>query len=228
MTRELYELRGAEPDLLFSPYCWRVRLALLHKGLEFVSRPVRFTDKAELAFSGQKLVPVLREDDRVVHDSLAIFRYLDEAYPRRPLLGDPTAYQRAKVIERLTFMSMRMPLLKILVPRVHAVIDPADRDYFRRTREQAFGQTLEAFADPSGGTQQFREALEPLERLLAEHPYLDGEAAGGVDYLIMGLLLWAWCLGAQPWEEASAVGAWFRRLLAWYEQGQGPIKRAAL
>ena len=43
--RELFELCGADPELVFSPYCWRVRLALAHKGLDWQSRPIRFTDK---------------------------------------------------------------------------------------------------------------------------------------------------------------------------------------
>jgi hypothetical protein len=34
MARTLYDLAGADPDLRFSPYCWRTRLALAHKGLE--------------------------------------------------------------------------------------------------------------------------------------------------------------------------------------------------
>ena len=57
--RELFELCGADRELLFSPYCWRVRLALAHKGLDWQSRPIHFTDKEAIAFSGQKLVPVL-------------------------------------------------------------------------------------------------------------------------------------------------------------------------
>ena len=31
----LWDLAGAEDDRRFSPYCWRVKMALAHKGLEF-------------------------------------------------------------------------------------------------------------------------------------------------------------------------------------------------
>src|SRR3546814_19583617 len=55
MTRTLYELVGAE-DRRFSPYCWRIRMALAHKGLHAELEPCRFTEKHKLAFSGQKLV----------------------------------------------------------------------------------------------------------------------------------------------------------------------------
>lgn len=226
--RELFELRGADPELLFSPYCWRVRLALLHKGLDFHSRPLRFTDKEPLlTCSGQKLVPVLRDGDAVVHDSVAIFEYLDRAYPDNPLLGDGLAARRARLLERVIFQSVRMPLLKILLPRVYAVIDPADKDYFRSSREKLLGSSLEDFADPLAGIMQLRMAVAPLEAWLGEQPYLDGESAGGSDYLVVGLFLWAWCLGAQPWDADSNVGAWFQRLLGHYQAQRGPVKRAA-
>lgn len=225
--RELFELRGADPELLFSPYCWRVRLALLHKGLDFHSRPLRFIDKEPLSCSGQQQVPVLRDGDSVVHDSVAIFQYLDRAYPERPLLGEGAALSRARLLERLVFQAMRRPLLKILVVQVHAVIDEADKDYFRSTREKALGATLEAFADPEAGTVQLRQAIAPLEAWLGEQLYLDGDSAGGSDYLVGGLFFWAWCLGTQPWDTDSNVGAWFQRLLTHYQRACGPVKRAS-
>ena len=35
MAIKLYDLAAAEDDRRFSPYCWRVKMALLHKGLDF-------------------------------------------------------------------------------------------------------------------------------------------------------------------------------------------------
>ncbi|MGP0171890.1 glutathione S-transferase [Pseudomonas sp. NCHU5208] len=225
--RELYELCGADRELLFSPYCWRVRLALAHKGLEFHSRPIRFGEKALIEFSGQKLVPVLVDDGQSVHDSLTIFAYLDQRYPERPLLGDGLAAERARLVERLSFHMVRLPLLKILLPRIGQVIDPADREYFRSSREQMLGMSLEDFADPQGGERLFREGVAPLEMWLRDQPFLEGQAPGACDYLLAGMLLWAWCLGAQPWAEESALGAWFTRIRLAYERDHGPIRRAS-
>lgn len=36
MAITLYELAGADADRRFSPFSWRVRMALLHKGLSFL------------------------------------------------------------------------------------------------------------------------------------------------------------------------------------------------
>ena len=96
MGLQLYDLAGAEPERRFSPYCWRTKLALMHKGLPFDTIPWRFTDKDVIAFSGQGRVPVLVDGDRVVFDSWTIANYLEDAYPDRPSLfggdGRPRGY----------------------------------------------------------------------------------------------------------------------------------------
>jgi len=84
MAIKLYDLAAAEDDRRFSPYCWRAKMALRHKGLEFETVPWRFTDKGMIAFSGQGLVPVLVDGKHTVHDSWRIALYLEEAYPQRP------------------------------------------------------------------------------------------------------------------------------------------------
>ncbi|MBV9522388.1 MAG: glutathione S-transferase N-terminal domain-containing protein, partial [Alphaproteobacteria bacterium] len=86
MTMTMYDLAGAESDRRFSPFCWRTRMALAHKGLEVEARPWRFTDKDALAFSGQGKVPVLVDGDKTIVDSGTIAEYLDTAYPQRPAL----------------------------------------------------------------------------------------------------------------------------------------------
>jgi len=49
---QLYDLAAAEDDRRFSPYCWRTKMALKHKGLEYESQPVLMSDKAAIAVSG--------------------------------------------------------------------------------------------------------------------------------------------------------------------------------
>src|SRR5688500_18899507 len=86
MAIKLYDLAGAEDDRRFSPYCWRVKMALMHKGLEFETVPWRYTEKEAIAFSGQGAVPVLVDGGQAVHDSWNIAVYLEDAYPSRPAL----------------------------------------------------------------------------------------------------------------------------------------------
>src|SRR5436190_1793424 len=58
MAIKLYDLAGAEDDRRFSPYCWRVKMALKHKGLDFETIAWRFTEKDALAPFRGALDPV--------------------------------------------------------------------------------------------------------------------------------------------------------------------------
>src|SRR6202043_1137184 len=69
MAITLYDLAGAEADRRFSPFCWRTRMALAHKGLEVETVPWRFTEKDRLPQPNGGRVPVIVDDARVVHDS---------------------------------------------------------------------------------------------------------------------------------------------------------------
>ena len=80
MTLRLYDLAGAQPERRFSPYCWRMRLALA-KSLPVETIPWRFTEKAEIAPSGQTLVPVLVNGDRWIAGSWTIANYLEDTFP---------------------------------------------------------------------------------------------------------------------------------------------------
>jgi glutathione S-transferase len=84
MGMQLYHLAGADLERRFSPYCWRIKLALMHKGLPFDTIPWRFTEKKAIAFSGQGRVPVLIDGDQVVFDSWTIANYLEDRHPDRP------------------------------------------------------------------------------------------------------------------------------------------------
>jgi glutathione S-transferase len=81
MAIKMFDLAGAEPDRRFSPYCWRIKLALMHKGLEFETIPWRFTDKSVIAPYNSERVPVLVDNGRGVADSWTIANYLDDSNP---------------------------------------------------------------------------------------------------------------------------------------------------
>src|SRR5205807_4769445 len=56
----LWELQG-QGGRRYSMFSWRTRMALKHKRLDFTTQPVRLADKAMIAFSGGKTVPILRD-----------------------------------------------------------------------------------------------------------------------------------------------------------------------
>jgi glutathione S-transferase len=216
MAIKLYDLAGAEDDRRFSPYCWRAKMALKHKGLEFETIPWRFTEKAAIAFSGQGLVPVLVDDGRAVHDSWRIALYLDEAYPQRPGLFEG-AESRAlcEFFNAWAFRTLQPALTKVVILDIFAKIHDKDRAYFRESREKRFGMTLEAFAgDPKMSLAAFRGALEPLRPGLVQNKFISGHGPGYADYIAFGAFQWARAVSAtRLLEPDDPVYAWRERML---------------
>ncbi len=139
MSVRMYDLAGANPAVRFSPYCWRARMALAHKGLDVETMPWRFSDKEAIAFSGQGLVPVVRDGDTIVHDSWAIAEYLDKTYPDRPRLMDGEQGHALANFARHYAQNVLSPILfKSIVLDLFNAIDPGDRPYFRESRESAW------------------------------------------------------------------------------------------
>ena len=75
----------------FSTNVERVALALAHKELEVESVWIDPAERSEVVrISGQELVPVLVDGDRVVADSTAILEHLEDRFPEPPLYpADP-------------------------------------------------------------------------------------------------------------------------------------------
>jgi glutathione S-transferase len=75
----------------FSTNVERVALALAYKGLDAESVWIEYSDRSPVErVSGQPLVPVLVDGDRVLVESMDIVRYLDERQPEPPLYpADP-------------------------------------------------------------------------------------------------------------------------------------------
>ena len=80
---------------------YRVRIALALKGLAFDYKAVHIAKNEQFAesyaaVSAARLVPLLRDGEQVITQSLAIIEYLDETHPQPPLLPADAA-GRARV-----------------------------------------------------------------------------------------------------------------------------------
>jgi glutathione S-transferase len=213
----LHDLAGANPDLRFSPYCWRTKLALKHKGIDYETVPHRFTDRAGIAKSGQSKVPVIVDDGKWVHDSWAIALYLDETYPDRPLLFlDAAARAQAKFINSWCDWSLLPNTRALAVPNVFKVIAEEDKAYFRTSREKAFGVPIEQVGiDHVAAEKTFARSLKPAEVTLADQDFLHGAMPGYGDFALFGTLLWPFTVCPEnPVDADSSVGHWFARMMA--------------
>jgi glutathione S-transferase len=214
--RVLYDLAGAEPERRFSPYCWRTRMALAHKGLPVRTVPWRFTEKDVIAFTGQGRVPVLVDGETTVHDSWAIAVHLEERYPDRPsLFHGPAAMAVTRFVNSWADRILLPMVATLIVRDILDHLHEKDRDYFRASREKAFGRTLEAVvADRDTRVAAFRQAMEPLRTTLRSQPFLAGAAPAYADYIPFGILQWSRAISAFPLlEDSDPVFAWRDRLL---------------
>ena len=80
---------------------YRVRIALALKGLDYDYKSVHLAKNEQFqesyaAVSAARLVPLLRDGDQILTQSLAIIEYLDETHPTPPLLP-ATPAERARV-----------------------------------------------------------------------------------------------------------------------------------
>src|SRR5215470_1828667 len=188
MSRRLFDLAGADPNLRFSPYCWRTKFALAHKEIPVETIPWRFTEKDVIASSGQERVPVLVDGDKTIADSWAIACYLEDAYPdRSSLFGGAAARAPTRFLNSWADTVLNPGIIRFVLADIFRVIDPKDRDYFRTSREQRFGTTIEAFvAEREKHLSAFRQSLAPLRTTLTAQPYLAGERPAYADHIVFG------------------------------------------
>src|SRR5438132_5133907 len=146
MTITMYDLAGIEAERRFSPFCWRAKMALAHKGLAVETVPWRFTEKDKLPQPNAGRVPVIRDGDRVVHDSTVIADYLDERYPDRPaLLGGVTGRALARFIQNWTETVLQPGLIRLILLDIYRHIGPETQSYFSRNLKQRFSTRLKHF-----------------------------------------------------------------------------------
>jgi glutathione S-transferase len=140
----------------FSTNVERVALALAHKGLDVEWVDVDAADRTEVdRVSGQSLVPVLVDGDRVVNDSTEILRYLEELRPEPRLFPEEPA-RRAELEVFLDWFD-----------RVWK--RPPNEIEAERAKPQPGQQLIDALGRELTG------ALDLFERLLEGRDYLYGE-----------------------------------------------------
>ncbi len=154
-----------------SPPCWRVALALEYKALRYESHLLQF-DRQEhkspqmLAMNFRGKVPVLRDDDYVVFESLAILYYLDRKYPEPPIFGRDA--QEAGVIMRVIceYQAYAEPPLKQIVT---ALLE---------RHERAVGDGI------AGAMHRVAGEARTIEQRLARSDWVVGESFSAADMMI--------------------------------------------
>jgi glutathione S-transferase len=219
MSVILYDLAGAD-DRRFSPNCWRTRMALAHKGLACEARPTRFCDIKRIAGGGFETIPVIDDGGRLIADSWAIARYLEEAYPDLPsLFGGAAGEALTQFVQSWCVAVLHPGIMPMIVLDIFEHLTPEDRAYFRASREKRFGRPLEDVqADRATRVEGFRKSLEPLRRSVQGVAFLGGDQPIYADYLAFGALQWARTISPfRLLADDDPVKAWFERCLDLYD-----------
>lgn len=215
MSLKLYELVGADAGRPFSPFCWRTRMALAHKGLSAETIPWCFTEKEAIAPHKSDKVPVLLDGEKSVADSWAIANYLEDSYPDRPsLFGGEGGRSMARMLNWWGDLIIVGGIFPLIIADIPLNLKPEDAAYFRKTREARFGKPLEEImAGRDKAVEGFRKSLDPLRLTLRTQPFLGGAAPNYADYIVFGPFQWARVVS--PFKllaEADPVHAWRERL----------------
>jgi glutathione S-transferase len=216
MSLKLFELVGTDAARPFSPFCWRTRMALAHKGLSAQTIPWCFTDKDAIAPHQSEKVPVLIDGDSSVADSWAIANYLEDIYPDRPsLFGGAGGRAMGRMMNWWGDIAVVGGMFPLIVADIPGHLKPMDAQYFRRTREARFGKPLEEVAaGRDKSVEGFRRALDPMRLTLKTQAYLGGEKPNYADYIVFGAFQWARVVSPfRLLAEDDPVHAWREKLL---------------
>lgn len=148
---------------------FRVRIALALKGLPYDYAPVHLVKNEQLqpdyaALTPARLVPLLRDGEARITQSLAIIEYLEELHPQPPLLPG-TAAQRARIRSLALDIACEVhPLnnLRVLryLVRTLGVSDEAKNAWYRHWVETGL-ETMEHRLAGEPGAGRYCQGDEP-------------------------------------------------------------------
>jgi glutathione S-transferase len=210
----LWEL-GGKNDRRYSVFSWRTRMALVHKGLSFETHPVRMSDKAAIAFSAGKTVPVVRDGETVVRDSWKIAEHLEARYPEKPLFGGEIGRGVTHALNTWVDRALVRNMLEVLAPDIHERVDPADERYFRGMAERVCARSLEDLrAGQDEALERLGRSLEPMQALLKRQAYVCGQHPAYGDYVLFSLFQWARVMSPRELlAPEDPLSAWRERVL---------------
>ncbi|RYO26281.1 hypothetical protein AA0111_g8165 [Alternaria arborescens] len=200
----LYDL-ACTKGVCFSPAVWRVRLMLNYKRIPYKTIFIEFPDieptlkglgihLAESSTGSKYTVPAIYHipTNTYTMDSTLIAQFLEATYPDRPIsltseLGREIESKSRTVIGPIFRDSVMPHEVKILSPR--------SQEYFRRTREAAFGCKLEELLYSEKEESAWREVeddIRAVEQLLLtnekEGQFVLGARPSATDFFLAGSL----------------------------------------
>lgn len=219
MTIKLYDLLGDE-NRRYSQYCWRTKLALKHKGLDFELIPVTLMDKEAIAFANSQSVPVLVDGDIVKTDSWEIAVYLDSAYQKAPsLFGNDIGLGVSRIINSWSDRAVNVALGPLIARDILNATHLEDRQYLRESLENLYKRSLEEVQEGrEGKLKNFYRVLDPIRTTFRKgQNFICGSTPGYADYVVFSQFQWARVVSSfQLLQQNDPVFIWRERMLDLY------------
>lgn len=182
-------------DCWVSPFCMRVKIALLEKGVEYENREEDlFGGKSELLLKSNPVygkVPVLLHNAKAICESTIIVGYVDETWPSPPLLP-PCAYGKAQARFWADFIDKK-------------VFEAGTGIWRSKGEEQEVAKN------------EFIGSLKELEMALGEKAFFGGDSFGFVDIILIGAASWFYAyekFGEFKIEDhCRRLSAWLKRCM---------------
>ena len=167
--RELYFISG-------SPPCWTVMLAMEVKGLDYAPRRLDNAKREQKAPAFLKInprgqVPVLKNGDVTVCETLALLAYLDTINPEPPFFGT-SPDETARIWQ----------IISECDGNLRDAVGDISRPLFRGKGEEFAEQISKAAA-------QVRDELALLDARLSSQPWLAGEKLSAADLIVFPVVM---------------------------------------
>jgi glutathione S-transferase len=152
--------------------------------------------------------------DTYIAESFAIAEYLEKTYPDAPSVfpNETAALQKAL---QLNFAQNIDAVWSFIMPVVPLKLNPASEEYFRRSREIAFGKKLEDMV-PAGDAKaeewgKLKKGLDTVYSYLVltdkKGPYVMGDTISWSDLVLFSFLYWfklIWGEDSQEWKDIAS------------------------
>lgn len=209
-----------------SPYCGKIRAILQYKGLDYRVEPVHPIKRWKLLWvTGQKRVPVLVHDTRVIIDSTRIARYVDEHFPENPiyprgrrdqaqaLLWEDWADESLqRTVGPLKFIDRENARRMASLENQH---HPADVERTYQRLQPIIARQMATFGG-TGSLTVLKARLNELTQILSdrlEGLYLVGKQPSIADFSVYAVLEpFEHCNGWYLIEEHANLMRWFQRM----------------
>ena len=221
----------------------KIRIALAEKGLQATEHLMTLRgdqfDPGYMRLNSNAVVPTLVHDGNVIVESTVILHYIDEAFPRPPLMPQaPLARAKLRMFNKLideyvhnaciilTFgTAFRPALLRLTAEEREAQFSKSPIKKRAEIKRDVVAHGLDS--------EFMRESLETHEKLLhwiddamRSGSYLAGDTFSLADIGVIPYVLRLELIGlARLWDRYPAVGAWWQRVRTRPSVEQQTLKR---